>query len=340
MANFDYVLLDDSLSGSVVPQAFRSSVRKASAAFLGTTVLLTAGWRWLTIHAGRYSKSSASVNHFSDEPTEPILWEPFYPKEGMDEVLVRPGMPSGPLQVLPPHVLDGGGASCIVSYTHKQSVTGGAMSWNEKAQSSEECWIYGASLSAGERVAEPTGNAGDIVKARLVCWAQVTFLLSNKLKSTDRLYKYDPSEHNQAELRRAVVKAVRKDGTTELAYWYYQDKTPTKVRDRFEQATGKQVRLDKWVWAARFFKSRPLVVEALNGGKIKINGERPKPSRDVKVGDEVWLRIGDFEYTVTVKGISDKRGPASQAAQLYQETPASVASREQKNLQLKALYAS
>ncbi len=90
----------------------------------------------------------------------------------------------------------------------------------------------------------------------------------------------------------------------------------------------RAVRVDKWLWAARFYKSRALAVEAIAGGKIEVNGERVKPSRDLKVGDSVQLRLGPYEHIVIVRALSDRRGPATQAALLYAETEASVSARE------------
>ncbi|HEY7235178.1 MAG TPA: RNA-binding S4 domain-containing protein [Gemmatimonadaceae bacterium] len=88
------------------------------------------------------------------------------------------------------------------------------------------------------------------------------------------------------------------------------------------------VRLDKWLWAARFFKTRSIATEAVNGGKVELNGLRPKPSKDVKVGDEMRIRIGAFIHAVTVRALSDRRGPASAAALLFEESPESIAARE------------
>ena len=88
------------------------------------------------------------------------------------------------------------------------------------------------------------------------------------------------------------------------------------------------VRIDKWLWAARFFKTRSLATEAVNGGKIELNGLRPKPSKDVKVGDQLRIRLGPFIHELTVRGLSDRRGPAAAAAQLYEESVESIAARE------------
>jgi ribosome-associated heat shock protein Hsp15 len=99
-----------------------------------------------------------------------------------------------------------------------------------------------------------------------------------------------------------------------------------------------RVRLDKWLWAARFFKTRALAAQAVEGGKIDVNGDRPKRARPVAVGDEIRIRLGPYEHTVTVVALSDRRGPASQAQGLYQETDASRAKRETMAVQLKSLH--
>jgi ribosome-associated heat shock protein Hsp15 len=90
----------------------------------------------------------------------------------------------------------------------------------------------------------------------------------------------------------------------------------------------EQVRIDKWLWAARFYKTRGLAAEAVAGGRVHVNGERVKQARAVRAGDTVELRIGELRWTVVVTAVSDKRGPASVAATLYDETPESVAGRE------------
>ncbi len=81
-----------------------------------------------------------------------------------------------------------------------------------------------------------------------------------------------------------------------------------------------RIRLDKWLWAARFFKTRALAAEAVEGGKVQVNGDRPKRARPVQVGDEVRVRLGPYEHTVSVRALSGRRGPASEAAGLYEET--------------------
>jgi len=100
----------------------------------------------------------------------------------------------------------------------------------------------------------------------------------------------------------------------------------------------EKVRLDKWLWAARFFKTRALAAEAVAGGKVEVNGDRPKRARPLQVGDELRIRLGPYEHIVTVRALSDRRGPATQAAGLYQETEASRSAREARALQLKSLH--
>jgi ribosome-associated heat shock protein Hsp15 len=97
----------------------------------------------------------------------------------------------------------------------------------------------------------------------------------------------------------------------------------------------ESVRIDKWLWAARFFKTRSAATEAVTGGRIHANGARVKASRDVQVGDTVAIRIGQLEWVVLVRGLSDKRGSAKVAATLYEETPESAAAREQRVLELR-----
>jgi len=81
---------------------------------------------------------------------------------------------------------------------------------------------------------------------------------------------------------------------------------------------GKKIRIDKWLWAARFYKTRSLASEAIKGGKVSVNSHRAKPSREVELGDTLVLRQGFDEKTVIVQALSDKRGPATVAQQLYQ----------------------
>ena len=88
------------------------------------------------------------------------------------------------------------------------------------------------------------------------------------------------------------------------------------------------VRIDKWLWAARFFNTRSLATEAVLGGRVHVNDARVKPSKDVQVGDVVEVTIGALRRTVHVTGIADRRGSAQVAATLYEETPESVEARE------------
>jgi ribosome-associated heat shock protein Hsp15 len=83
------------------------------------------------------------------------------------------------------------------------------------------------------------------------------------------------------------------------------------------------VRLDRWLWAARFFKTRSRAVEAIQGGRVHLEGTRAKPSREVRAGDRLDITIGESRWTVVVTGVSERRGPAGDAAQLYEETPES-----------------
>ena len=94
------------------------------------------------------------------------------------------------------------------------------------------------------------------------------------------------------------------------------------------------VRLDKWLWAARFFKTRQLAIDAIDGGKVHLGGNRVKPAKGVRIGDELSIRKGPYEFVVIVKALSERRGPASEAVKLYEETEASLAAREQLRAQL------
>jgi ribosome-associated heat shock protein Hsp15 len=95
------------------------------------------------------------------------------------------------------------------------------------------------------------------------------------------------------------------------------------------------VRVDKWLWAARFFKTRSLATEAVTGGKVDVNGERAKPAKPVRPGDEIRLRLGPYEHTLIVRQLGERRGPVSVAASLYEETEASRAERERLAAQLR-----
>ena len=93
------------------------------------------------------------------------------------------------------------------------------------------------------------------------------------------------------------------------------------------------VRIDKWIWAARFFKTRGIAAEAVLAGHVHLNGARVKPAKDVRVGDELEIRIGTTQWVVVVAGLSEKRGPAKIAQELYRETDASRIAREHEALQ-------
>jgi len=97
--------------------------------------------------------------------------------------------------------------------------------------------------------------------------------------------------------------------------------------------TVARVRVDKWLWAARFFKTRTAASQAVLGGRVHLNGARVKPAREVVVGDTVELTLPSQKRTVKVAGLSDKRGPPALAATLYIETPESIAAREKDALQ-------
>jgi ribosome-associated heat shock protein Hsp15 len=90
------------------------------------------------------------------------------------------------------------------------------------------------------------------------------------------------------------------------------------------------VRLDKWLWAARFFKTRSLAQQAIAAGRVKLDDARVKSSHEIKPGNSLAIRVGDFEWQITVKELSDKRGPAEQARKLYQESEASRVERERR----------
>jgi ribosome-associated heat shock protein Hsp15 len=105
------------------------------------------------------------------------------------------------------------------------------------------------------------------------------------------------------------------------------------------QDDAGRVRLDKWLWAARFYKTRALAAEAIGGGKVQVNGDRVKRAKELKAGDEIRIRQGPFEHLIVVRALSDRRGPASQAAALYAERPESVAARDAMATQLKSVHA-
>ncbi|HET9777618.1 MAG TPA: S4 domain-containing protein [Gemmatimonadaceae bacterium] len=97
-----------------------------------------------------------------------------------------------------------------------------------------------------------------------------------------------------------------------------------------------KVRLDKWLWAARFFKTRAIAATAIETGKVEVNGERAKRAKQLQVGDSLRIRLGPYHHIVTVRGLSEIRGPAPVAAKLYEETAESIKAREAMAAQLKA----
>ena len=99
-------------------------------------------------------------------------------------------------------------------------------------------------------------------------------------------------------------------------------------RPRVTSGAVDRVRLDKWLWAARFFKTRALATEAVTGGKVHAGGQRCKPSHPVRLGEILRIQRGVEEYLVTVRALNDRRGSASVAALLYEETPESRQQRE------------
>jgi ribosome-associated heat shock protein Hsp15 len=98
------------------------------------------------------------------------------------------------------------------------------------------------------------------------------------------------------------------------------------------------IRIDKWLWAARFFKTRSLASEAVERGRVRVNGERCKPARALKSGDLLDIDNGSTEWQVRVLALSDKRGPATVARQLYEDTPEGL-QRQQENAERRRLFA-
>ena len=101
-----------------------------------------------------------------------------------------------------------------------------------------------------------------------------------------------------------------------------------------------KVRIDKWLWAARFFKTRALSKAAIEGGKVHLGSQKRKPSRIIEVGETLRVRQGDDEKTILVVDVSEHRRGAVEAQQLYQETPDSILQREKKAAERKAFHGS
>jgi ribosome-associated heat shock protein Hsp15 len=95
----------------------------------------------------------------------------------------------------------------------------------------------------------------------------------------------------------------------------------------------ERVRIDRWLWAARFYKTRSEATEAVLGGHVHVGGERVKPAREIRMRDTIEIRRRELRWTVVVTGVAGRRGPASFAATLYEETPDSLAAREQQRLE-------
>ena len=99
-----------------------------------------------------------------------------------------------------------------------------------------------------------------------------------------------------------------------------------------KQTKTAKVRVDKWLWAARFFKTRSLAKAAIEGGKVQLDGQRVKVSREIAIGDQLTIRQGWDEKEITIRSLSDQRGPAAVAQTLYEESEDSVARREKEAL--------
>lgn len=95
-----------------------------------------------------------------------------------------------------------------------------------------------------------------------------------------------------------------------------------------ETTSSEKMRLDKWLWAARFFKTRSLATQAIEQGRVKLNGDRVKPAREIRPQDRLEIQLGDYVWMLTVRALSMQRGPAPVAQQLYAEAPDSLARRQ------------
>ena len=116
------------------------------------------------------------------------------------------------------------------------------------------------------------------------------------------------------------------------------DNTNATANDRLrDMSADETVRLDKWLWASRFFKTRSLAADAIDAGKVQVNGDRVKRAKEVRPGDSVRVRLGPYEHVVLVRGLSDRRGPATVARTLYEETAESESARAKLREQLSLL---
>ena len=102
---------------------------------------------------------------------------------------------------------------------------------------------------------------------------------------------------------------------------------------RCEDNCMERLRIDKWLWAARFFKTRGAATEAVLGGHVRVGSERVKPAKEIRIGDTIEIRRDELRWTVVVAALADRRGPASVAATLYEETPESAEARERQRLE-------
>ena len=99
-----------------------------------------------------------------------------------------------------------------------------------------------------------------------------------------------------------------------------------------------RIRLDKWLWAARFYKTRSLAAQAIDGGKVQVNGSRVRRAKSVAPGDEIRIRQGPREWHIVLRALAERRGSGAEAAALFEETAISKAAREKLTLQLKGLH--
>ena len=103
------------------------------------------------------------------------------------------------------------------------------------------------------------------------------------------------------------------------------------------EASEESVRIDRWLWAARMYKTRSQAAAAIEGGKVRLNDARPKTGAPVRIGDTVRLRHGPIERTVVVRKLGERRGPATAAAALYEETADSLVRRREREAQFKLM---
>ena len=124
--------------------------------------------------------------------------------------------------------------------------------------------------------------------------------------------------------------AIRADGfSSAQQYANGGTKAPAPAVSCCANMSDEPLRIDKWLWAARFFKTRSLATKAVDSGRVRVNGEGAKPARGLKVGDELAIRVGELEWVVEVRALSRQRGPAAQAGLLYAERDDSRARRQE-----------